>query len=317
MASMLDAVDLRTQLVGENRLELLMFRLNGSQIYAVNVFKVQEVQRMPKLTIMPKCHPIVVGITHVRGQTIPVIDLSKAIGLEQIEDRDTCNVIISEYNRCIQAFMVGSVDRIINLNWEQVQAPPKGAGKEHFLTSLCQVNNDIVEIIDVEKVLAQIRDYLDSEEDVSISVEQDIINFAQTQTIFVVDDSLTAHQQIKSILSRFNVNIATCSDGAKAYDHLYNLAESGVNVSEKYCMMITDSEMPEMDGYRLTSEVRADERLSDLFVIMHTSLSGSFNKPMTKKVGVDRFISKFQPDELTLLVKERLSDLMFRDANSS
>jgi len=314
MASMLDSVDLRTQLVGENRLELLMFRLNDSQIYAVNVFKVQEVQRMPKLTIMPKCHPIVVGITHVRGQTIPVIDLSKAIGLTSINNRDSCNVIISEYNRSTQAFMVGSVDRIINLNWEQVQAPPKGSGKNHFLTSICQVNDEIVEIIDVEKILAQIIDFESVDKLVNIAIDDDILNFSKDKTILVVDDSATAHNQIKSILKRFNINVETASDGAKALDHLQSLADAGVEAQGKNGMLITDSEMPEMDGYRLTSEIRDDPRFSSLFVIMHTSLSGSFNKAMTKKVGVDRFISKFQPDELTLLVKERLSDLMLHQS---
>lgn len=309
MAGILDSVDLRTQLVGENRLELLMFTLSGSQKYAVNVFKVQEVQRMPKLTIMPKCHPIVSGITHVRGQTIPVIDLSRAIGLPSLEDTENCNIIISEYNRSIQAFMVGSVDRIVNLNWEQVQSPPKGTGNDHYLTSISQINNAIVEIVDIEKVLARIKDYDNEAGDVT-QVDDDILNFSKSHTIFAVDDSGTALQQIKGVVDTVGLKLETATDGAKALRHLKDLADTGIDVSEHYSMIITDAEMPEMDGYRLTSEIRDDPRLSGLYVVMHTSLSGSFNEQMTEKVGVDGFISKFQPDKLSLLIQKRMRDLM-------
>ena len=120
MAGVLDTVNLRTQLVGENRLELLMFRLMGAQAFAINVFKVQEVQRLPALTILPHSHPAIVGVVYARGRTIPVIDLSEAIGFGKTQNREKCSIIVTEYNRSVQAFMVRSVDRIVNLNWSQV-----------------------------------------------------------------------------------------------------------------------------------------------------------------------------------------------------
>ena len=187
MSSILDSVDQRTQLVGENRLELLTFRLQRGNLFAINVFKIQEVQTMPKLTTMPHSHPCVVGVTHARGRTIPVIDLSAAIGLGALEDRAGCNIIISEYNMTIQAFMVKSVDRIVNMNWEEIMPPPKGAGRAHYLTAITKLDNQIVEIIDVEKVLQEIAP---SNTVVNPDVlDVDVISEAEGLEILAVDDS--------------------------------------------------------------------------------------------------------------------------------
>lgn len=116
MASILDSVNQLTQLVGQNRLELLLFRLNGRQRFGINVFKVREVLQCPKLTAMPKLHPFVRGVAHIRGQTISVIDLSMATGGRPVQDLDQAFIIIAEYNRSVQGFLVGNVERIINMN---------------------------------------------------------------------------------------------------------------------------------------------------------------------------------------------------------
>src|SRR5690554_4541592 len=156
MASILDSVDQRTQLVGENRLEILMFSLHGRQLFAINVFKVQEVVRLPKLTLIPQRHPHMCGVITLRGKTIPVIDLAQAIGMRPLLQNENSTVIVTEYNRSIQAFLIGNVERIVNLNWESVQPPPRTAGRQHYLTAITRVDEAIVEIIDVEKVLAEI-----------------------------------------------------------------------------------------------------------------------------------------------------------------
>ena len=144
MASILDSVNQRTQLVGENRLEILMFRLHGRQLFAINVFKVQEVVRLPKLTLMPQRHPHMCGVITLRGQTIPVIDLAQAIGMRPLLQNENSTVIVTEYNRSIQAFLIGSVERIVNLNWESVQPPPRTAGRQHYLTAITRVDEAIV-----------------------------------------------------------------------------------------------------------------------------------------------------------------------------
>ena len=156
MSSILSSVDARTNLVGENRLELLLFNLGGTQKFAINVFKVQEVMRLPKLTLIPDRHPVVRGVTHLRGQTVPGVDLRHAIKmgpLKQVEGEEA-TIIVTEYNLTVQAFLVGGVDRIVNMNWNEILPPPGGAGRQHYLTAITRVDDRIVEIIDVEKVLA-------------------------------------------------------------------------------------------------------------------------------------------------------------------
>lgn len=304
MAGILDSVDSRTQLVGENRLELLMFRLEGPQVYAINVFKVQEVQRLPKLTKLPKSHEVVVGVTHCRGQTIPVMDLASAIGMPPLSDRSNANIIISEYNQTIQAFMVGSVDRIINLNWEEITPPPKGTGPNHYLTAITNVQEQIVEIIDVEKVLSEINHYT-----LSISegiVEENIATKTHAMHALIVDDSSVARLQAGSVLEQLGITVHYATDGAHGLETLRSWADDGFDFSRHFLLLITDAEMPRMDGYRLTTECRKDPRLKDIFITLHTSLSGSFNKSMTEKVGCNEFLSKFQPDELARLVQQRV-----------
>ncbi|OEC34923.1 two-component system, chemotaxis family, response regulator CheV [Pseudomonas cuatrocienegasensis] len=304
MAGILDSVDQRTQLVGENRLEILMFRLAGRQLFAINVFKVQEVLQMPKLTLMPHRHRFVCGVVNLRGQTLPVIDLSQAIGMRPIVPDERSTIIVTEYNRSIQAFLVGGVDRILNLNWESILPPPGGAGRQHYLTAITKVEDQLVEIIDVEKVLAEIVPY-----NVKISGDRladPLLEHAKGREVLLVDDSSVALMQLRDTLSQLGLKLHVATDGLKALNQLKSWADSGEVMTDKLLMVITDAEMPEMDGYRLTTEIRQDSRLKDLYVVLHTSLSGSFNEAMVKKVGCDNFLSKFQPDKLVDMVRERL-----------
>ena len=304
MAGILDSVNQRTQLVGENRLEILMFRLAGRQLFAINVFKVQEVLQLPKLTLIPQRHPYVCGVVNLRGQTLPVIDLSQAIGMRPIVPGENSTIIVTEYNRSVQAFLVGGVDRILNLNWESILPPPGGAGRQHYLTAITKVDDQIVEVIDVEKVLAEI-----SPMSSKVSAEKlgdPLLEKARGREVLLVDDSNVALTQLKETMAQLQIRTHVASDGLKALKLLQLWADSGVNMQEKLLMVITDAEMPEMDGYRLTTEIRSDPRLKDLYVVLHTSLSGSFNEAMVKKVGCDNFLSKFQPDKLVDMVRERL-----------
>jgi two-component system chemotaxis response regulator CheV len=311
MSDLLASVDSRTKLVGENRLELLMFHLKGQQTFAINVFKIQEVVPVPRLTEVPNSHPAVRGIAHLRGRAVSIIDLNIAIGRSPLPCDETCNLIVTEYNRSIQGFIIGSVDRIINLNWDSILPPPKATGKAHFLTAFTRVNDKIVEILDVERVLA---DIIPPKTIVSEGVRdatlKELIGDDQIN-ILAVDDSVTARHQILDALTSLdlNIHVTNAGDGLKALNMLKKMASEGTDVPNHFAMVITDAEMPEMDGYRLTSEIRSDDRLKNLFVAMHTSLSGSFNETMTKKVGCDGFLSKFRPDELAILVQDRIRDI--------
>jgi len=306
MSKLLETVDQRTQLVGQNRLELLMFRLNGRQLFALNVFKIQEVVQVPAITELPHRHSVVRGVIHMRGHTIPVIDLSAAIAGRPIHDLEKANLIVTEYNRSVQAFLVGPVDRIVNLNWELVLPPPVGSGRQHFLTAITHVDEQIVEILDVERVLADIMPYDTTVSAELLDTELAAMAKAEGIKILMADDSNTALSQVKATLSHLGVEVIGVQDGLRALNRLKRWVDEGIDVNEHILMLITDAEMPEMDGYRLTHEIRQNPALSDLYIVLHTSLSGSFNEAMVKKVGCDDFMSKFQPDELAAMVQERV-----------
>lgn len=297
MSGVLSSVDARTKLVGQNRLELLLFHLGGSQHFAINVFKVQEVMRMPQLTRIPDRHPVVRGVTHLRGQTVPVVDLRHAIQMGPLKtDEDDATIIVTEYNMTVQAFLVGGVDRIVNMNWSDILPPPGGAGRQHYLTAITRIDDRIVEIIDVEKVLAEIAPYHTAlGED---AYDQELLEAIRGKDILIVDDSSVAIEQMKTVLTPMGLNIVVAHNGLEAYQLLMHWKEEGRDIANNLMMIITDAEMPEMDGYMLTTEIRRDPELKDTFVILHTSLSGNFNKAMVEKVGCNGFLSKFAPKEM-------------------
>ena len=305
MAGVMEAVDQRTQLVGANRLELLLFRLNGPQVYGINEFKVKEVLQCPKLTILPKSHFVVIGVAHIRTGTIPIVDLGLATGSEGVGDPKDCFVIITEYNTATQGFLVSGVERIVNMNWEEIHPPPKGTGREHYLTAVTEVEGRLVEIIDVEKVLAEVSPM---EETISEDVLQSALDDAPDEApkVLIADDSKIARKQVAKCLEALGVDVTAKCDGREALTHLQEMVASGTNPSDYYAMMISDIEMPEMDGYTLTTEVRNDPGMTGMHIILHTSLSGVFNQSMVKKVGADDFIAKFNPDVLASKVAERI-----------
>lgn len=307
MVGVLESVNQRTQLVGQNRLELLLFRLNGKQIYGINVFKVKEVLQCPKLTTLPQSNPVVRGIAHIRGGTISIIDLSLATGQQPLDDITNCFVIITEYNTATQGFLVRGVERIINMNWEAIHPPPKGSGGEHYLTAVTEVDGKMVEIIDVEKVLSEVSPMAEEiSEDILV---EEVTQSAASKHVLIIDDSAIARKQIKRCVETVGVETTLLNDGRQALDYLQKLADDGVVVADHFLVMISDIEMPEMDGYTLTAAVRADPRMANMHIVLHTSLSGVFNQAMVKKVGADNFLAKFNPDQLATMVTDRIKQV--------
>ncbi|WP_047278064.1 chemotaxis protein CheV [Pseudomonas lundensis] len=306
MAGVMDSVNQRTQLVGQNRLELLLFRLDGPQLYGINVFKVREVLQCPKLTVMPKSHPVVCGVASIRGATIPILDLAMATGSGALKDQSSPFVIITEYNTKTQGFLVGAVERIVNMNWEEIHPPPKGTGRDHYLTAVTRLDNQLVEIIDVEKILSEVSP---SSESISHGVvDVDTHTKALSLRVLTVDDSSVARKQVSRCLQTVGVEVVSLNDGRQALEYLRKLVDEGKDPSEEFLMMISDIEMPEMDGYTLTSEIRSDPRMQNLHIILHTSLSGVFNQAMVKKVGANDFLAKFRPDDLASRVVDRIKE---------
>lgn len=311
MSSILDSVNQRTQLVGQNRLELLLFRLNGEQVYGINVFKVREVLRCPELSSLPQSNPVVSGVATIRGMTVPVIDLSSAIGMSRIQVDAEKFVILAEYNQSVQGFLVCGVDRIVNLNWEAIHQPPPGIGRDNYLTAVSQLDDQLVEILDVEKVLDQVNPRSDQVSDGLITEEE--TRSVQDLHVLIVDDSVVARKQVQNCANAVGVQSTVLKDGREALEHLRAMAERGENVENHYSLVISDIEMPEMDGYTLTAEIRRDPRLAQLPVLLHTSLSGVFNQAMVEKVGADKFLAKYSPDllatEIRGFLQQRLGDI--------
>ncbi|AFS36476.1 chemotaxis protein CheV [Alteromonas macleodii] len=304
MSGILDSVNQRTQLVGQNRLELLLFRLNGRQRFGINVFKVREVLQCPPLTAMPKLNPLVRGVAHIRGQTISVIDLSMATRGRKIEDLSNAFIVIAEYNRSVQGFLVGAVERIINTNWDAIMPPPQGTGRASYLTAVTEVENELIEILDVEKILNEISP-LNAE--VSSEVAEGLTTEGQeNKIIFIADDSAVARNQVKKALTSLGLEIELAKNGLEALNRLKEIAEEYGDVTNRVGVLVSDIEMPEMDGYTLTAEIKNTPELQKLHVVLHTSLSGVFNQAMVQKVGADDFIAKFHPDELATAVQKWL-----------
>ncbi len=304
------SVDQRTQLAGRNRMELLLFSLKGNQLFGINVFKVREVIRAPEITKMPHAHPAVIGITNYRGATISIIDLQRAVGGPVLGDDSNGSVIITEYNRSVQGFKVGSVDRIVNMNWKDVMPPPSQTTLDSYLTAVTKLNGVLVQIIDVEKILSEV-----TEIDISVSKESEeqtksLSEIAKDYHILIIDDSVVARNQIKRTVEPTGLNITMAKNGKEGLAQLQEWADDPDFSIDKLVMVLSDIEMPMMDGYTLTTEIRNDTRLTDLYVLLHTSLSGVFNQDMIKTVGANKFIAKFNADDLACAVMDRLQEVV-------
>lgn len=308
MSGILDSVDQRTRLVGQNRFELLLFRLGRQQLFAINVFKVKEVLKLPRLNAIPNSNQFICGVTNMRGLTVPVIDLSAAIGMAPSQVTENSHMIVSEYNGTVQGFLVSDVERILNLDWSDVLPPPTTAGRAHYLTAITRLDdNTLVEIVDVEKVLAEITPF--STEISAEVMDDDIHALAEGKEIMVVDDSQTARDQVRRTLEHLGITVVEAVNGTDALEQLNAFTSQGIDVTEKFMMVITDAEMPEMDGYRLTTEIRLNDQLQGLYIMLHTSLSGNFNLAMVQKVGCNDFLPKFESDKLAAKVLDRVRQL--------
>jgi len=313
MSSFLKGVDQRTSLAGMNRMELLLFTIKGSQLFGINVFKVREVIRTPPISPVPKSDPRVVGVSDIRGNTMPMIDLAKALDLEAVpvERYPQTLTIVTEFNSSIQGFLVEDVDRIVHLRWEDILAPPASLQGVNYLTGITRARNQIVEIVDVEKVLSEVSGVTEElSDDLAASVKP-ILNSGD---FFVLgaDDSTVARSKLKGILDKLGLRSKIVNNGKIALDLLKQMADEadagvGEPVSKRIFMVISDIEMPEMDGYTLTTSIRKDERLKDLYVVLNSSLSGGFNDTLTDKVGANKFLSKWHGDELAKAIVDRIN----------
>jgi two-component system chemotaxis response regulator CheV len=299
---LLNRIDQRTRLAGHNRLALLLFRLGGRQLFGVNVFKVQEVLRRPPLFPIPRLPPGFVGAADIRGRSVPILDLGTAVRYPE-RHLDPPYLVVTEFNRSVQGFLVAEVDRIVNIAVEDIHSPPELGVAESYLTAVTRYSGELIQIIDVESVLA---DATGAQMLHSIGKKQVLAVDGKPVRILVTDDSRVARNQIRGVLDQLGVSSTLLSDGRQAIEHLKQLAAEGIDVTRHYAMVISDIEMPSMDGYTLTTEIRRDPALAGLFVLLHTSLSGVFNNAMVDQVGANAFVAKYSANELAEKVLNRV-----------
>ena len=306
MSSLIKEVDARTGLAGTNQMELLLFHVGTSEVFGINVFKVREVMKFPTLTRLPEADSRVEGMANIRGTTVPVIGLTQIItGLISGQSSELSEgqgkLIVTEYNTSLQAFHVAGVDRILRLSWTQIKSPPplvrnntKGA-----VTAVAMLDDGrMVLILDVEKILAEMSPKTDEEVFAGVEIRPEVKN----KRVLFADDSAVARTQIRKTLERLGISYVQATTGQEAWDRLLEIADKaaslGKSVRDEIQMVLSDIEMPDMDGFSLTKHIRADPRFMEMPVILHSSLTGTCNKEKGKAVGASGYVTKFDPKVL-------------------
>lgn len=283
----------------KGRQDLLSFILNGRQKFGLNVLKIKEIIPLGKLNQLPDTHRAIVGVAKLRGQTLPVIDLSLAVGSTAIDLKSTTtSIIVTEFNRVMQGFLVREVDRIIPIEWESIMPPPKAAGRSNYITGVTKHENELVEIIDVEKVLSEVSPPVDASEGIAPILAQQHLEDLQDKLVLVVDDSKIARKQVAHTLDALGVEYLVSEDGKKALELMHECQADGRQID----MIISDIEMPEMDGYTLTRRVRAENLKSSPYILLHTSLAGNISAANATLSGADASLTKFASDDLSQAV---------------
>ena len=313
MSELLKSIDARTKLAGTNKLEILLFflgrdvRTGRRETFGINVFKVREVMRTPPITSAPEMPAAVEGMVSLRGALVPVIDLAKYAGVQSTDNpRDI--MIVTEYNGHTQGFLVEGVDTILRLDWSQMRVPPEMLMAEMggLVTAVTELeDNRLVMMMDVEKVLAET-----ARTDDEVIFRSVVPIDAPDATVFFADDSIVARKQIQRTLEAMGVKYVSSVNGRQAWQELEKMANYADSVgkpaSELISLVLTDIEMPEMDGYILTKKIKSDPRFAGIPVIMHSSLSGMSNQQLGKSVGVDEYVAKFEPQKLSEALARRI-----------
>ncbi len=316
MANFIQSVDERTNLAGTNKLEVLLFSLgtdtitHREEVFGINVFKVREVMQVPPITHAPDMPEAVVGMTSLRGVMVPVIDLALFCGVSK--DKPAQILIVTEYNKHMQGFLVNSVENILRLQWSDIKVPPAMLTNRlgGLVTAVTELKDGrIVMIMDVERVLAETAGF--GQEESLFSEVKSLENGGFT--IMFADDSAVARSQIEKTLDHMHVAHISAQNGAQAWRKLKDIADkseiNGIPVTNYVQAILTDVEMPEMDGYVLTKNIKADPRFKDIPVIMHSSLSADANQSLGKNVGADAYVPKFEPIELSETLRTMLREV--------
>jgi two-component system chemotaxis response regulator CheV len=295
--NLLDTVDARTRFVGSNTMEILLFSLGTRETFGINVFKVRDISRTPHITKTPNMPRGVEGLISLRGKVIPVLSLSSILQLDGVQLECGKTMMVAEYSRRTLGFLVHDVDRIIRVDWERVKAPESVlTSNQGLIMAIIELDGGhLVSILDVEQILSNAFG-----EAMVVDIQPARVD--EETNVFFVDDSIVARKKITEVLEMLGVKHKHATNGSEAWVRLQAIAahaqQSGRILRDEISLCLVDAEMPVMDGYVLTKNVKADSRFNGIPVVMHSSMSSEANRAMGKAVGVDAYVVKFDAEGL-------------------
>ncbi len=317
MKSVQKDIDERTNLTGSNKFELLLFRLGAdnalgqSELFGINVFKIREIVAMPAITPIVGATPHSLGVVNLRGQVIPVLDLPSIVGCKP---KTGLNImLVTEYARTTQAFAVESVEDIVRLDWKQVLSAESSGAAHNMVTSIARLDGNtdgtrLAQVLDVEAILQMVSPSEDHQVDPQKVGPK--LKLKPGTIILAADDSFVARSLIEQELQALQAPFEMVKSGKEAWDRLNALAQAaaaeGKTILDKVSLVLTDLEMPEMDGFTLTRNIKQDSRFEGLPVVIHSSLSGSANEDHVRSVGADAYVAKFVAEDLAQTIRDVL-----------
>lgn len=272
---------------------LLLFKLNQTQKFAIGTLKVQEIVPSTRLYALPNSHPMVMGMATLRGRTIPIIDMAAAVGYRAIsaEEYDSCNIIITDCSRQVVGFLVRSIDKIMTCDWKDISAPDPSLGNNIYTTGVMNVEDKLVQLMDVERLLADIY----PEDDYTLPQFSELeLAELRSKEILVVDDSMVARNQLGCALEAAGIHYKVSKNGQDALNIMQQAFEAGRPID----VLVSDIEMPGLDGYEVAFEVRSTPNVSATYIILHTSLSSEISTERAQQIGADEALTKFDASEL-------------------
>lgn len=310
-------VDERTHLTGTNKFELLLFRLGNdkdsdqSELYGINVFKIREIVAMPEITTIAGSPQHMLGVVNLRGQIISVLDLPAIAGCTP---KTGLNILlVTEFARTTQGFAVESVEDIVRLEWSQVLSAEQSVAAGGLVTSIARLDGNtdtsrLAQVLDVETILRQT---IPHEKPAQQDESQARITLKPGSVILAADDSVVARLLIQEGLDGMGAPYIMTKTGKEAWECLQSLEASakaeGLTIRDKVALVLSDLEMPEMDGFTLTRNIKQDERFKSIPVVIHSSLSGAANEDHVKGVGADAYIAKFHAEDLASTIRQVLA----------
>jgi two-component system chemotaxis response regulator CheV len=315
MTTALHDIEERTNLTGSNKFELMLFRLGDApgsdrrELFGINVFKVREILVMPTITAIANAPAHVLGVANIRGQIIPVIDLPAVVGC--VPRRGLTILMVTEFARTTQAFAVEEVAEIVRLEWGNVLAAEGNGGG--LVTSIAKLDGDtekgrLVQVLDVEQILRNVMPT--AQEAITPQSVGAAVHLPEGSIILAADDSPVARMMIEQGLGAMGAPYVMTKTGQEAWDRLQAIEEEahaeGKTAHDKVALVLTDLEMPVMDGFTLTRNIKQDPRFKSIPVVIHSSLTGTANEAHVSSVGADAYVAKFVASELAATIRQVL-----------